>query len=85
MNDADKDKIKKILNQHKDGIRQIRELLMNLPEAKEARKYLNHAEFNVLHAMHKIGLIGFEYDYIKEDYIKEEVLSHTNDDNPSAK
>lgn len=66
-------KIVMVLEQYKDGIRSIREALINVPDSEGARKQLRNAEFSVIHGIHKIQWIG------KEVKAKEV----TEDDNPS--
>ena len=67
------------LKKQKDGVRQIRESLFKTPDSEDARKQLQQTEMNILSAMHEISLIG-----LKDEEIQEEVLSHTDEENPSV-
>ena len=80
MNEDVKIKMDTFLEKQKAGIKQIRESLFNVPDSDKARRQLQQTEMNILSAMHEISWIGLKH----EEEVQEEVLSYTDEDNPSA-
>ena len=72
MDENLKDRYKKALDQHKAGVRAVREALMGEPLAEEARKQMHQAELSVLQAMYEISWIGLDRE------------GPGDDDNPSV-
>ncbi len=79
MDSGQKERIRKILEQDKRTIREMREFLGVNSQAAKMRKYLMQAEFSLLVAIDEIKNIGKKEDPQEEKQDGEEkVLSHTD-------